>query len=120
MRDWEKAKELLEKDGFVVKVTDMVAVEVADQPGGLADILDVLEKAGINVEFMYAFTEKRRQGRAGFPLRRPGRAIASCKKRASTRSRAWSCSRAWRSKPRRRRTDPSPRRPCRKGLCMKG
>ena len=59
LRDWEKAKSLLEKNGFVVKVTDMVAVEVPDQPGGLAKILDVVEKAGLNVEFMYAFTEKR-------------------------------------------------------------
>jgi hypothetical protein len=59
LRDWEKVKKLLEKEGFVVKVTDMVAVEVADQPGGLAKILDVVEKAGLNVEFMYAFTEKR-------------------------------------------------------------
>ena len=59
LRDWEKAKKLLEKAGFVVKVTDMVAVEVSDQPGGLAKILEVVEKAGLNVEFMYAFTEKR-------------------------------------------------------------
>ena len=62
-RDWEKAKGLLEQAGFVVKVTDMVAVEVVDRPGGLADILDVLEKEGTNVAFMYAFTEKRK-GRA--------------------------------------------------------
>jgi hypothetical protein len=61
LRDWEKAKQLLERDGFVVRVTDMVAVEVKDRPGGLAEILDVLEKSGINVEFMYAFTEKREQ-----------------------------------------------------------
>ena len=60
LRDWEKAKDLLEKEGFVVKVTDMVAVEVSDRPGGLAQILEVLEKAGINVSFMYAFTEKRK------------------------------------------------------------
>jgi hypothetical protein len=59
LRDWEKAKKLLEQDGFVVRVTDMVAVEVPDQPGGLAKILDVVEKARLNVEFMYAFTEKR-------------------------------------------------------------
>ena len=59
LRDWESAKKLLEKNGFVVKVTDMVAVEVPDQPGGLAKILDVVEQAGLNVEFMYAFTEKR-------------------------------------------------------------
>ena len=59
LRDWEKAKQLLEKNGFVVRVTDMVAVEVADQPGGLAKVLATVEKAGLNVEFMYAFTEKR-------------------------------------------------------------
>lgn len=59
LRDWEGAKRLLEKNGFVVRVTDMVAVEVPDQPGGLSKILEVLEKARINVEFMYAFTEKR-------------------------------------------------------------
>jgi hypothetical protein len=59
LRDWEKAKKLLEKNDFLVKVTDMVAVEVADEPGGLAKVLDVVEKAGINVEFMYAVPEKR-------------------------------------------------------------
>ena len=59
LRDWEKAKKLLEKNGFVVKVTDMVAVEVADKPGGLAKILNAVETARLNVEFMYAFTEKR-------------------------------------------------------------
>ena len=59
LRDWEQAKKLLEQHGFVVKVTDMVAVEVSDQPGGLAKILGVVETAGLNVEFMYAFTEKR-------------------------------------------------------------
>lgn len=59
LRDWEGAKKLLEKNGFVVRVTDMVAVEVADQPGGLAKILAVVEKAGLNVEFMYAFPTKR-------------------------------------------------------------
>ena len=59
LNDWEQAKKLLEKKGFVVRVTDMVAVEVPDQPGGLANLLEMLEDAGINVEFMYAFTEKR-------------------------------------------------------------
>ena len=59
LRDWEKARKLLEKEGFVVKVTDMVAVEVADRPGGLAEVLDALEKGDVNVEFMYAFSEKR-------------------------------------------------------------
>ena len=76
LRDWEKAKKLLEKNGFVVRITDMVAVEVPDQPGGLAKILAVVEKAGLNVEFMYAFTEKREnKGILVFRFDDPDRAI---------------------------------------------
>ena len=37
----------------------IVAVEVSDQPGGLADILQLLSKDDLNVEYMYAFVEKR-------------------------------------------------------------
>jgi hypothetical protein len=56
VRDWQKAKLVLEKAGCVVNVSEVVAIEVHDQPGGLAQILDRMEKAGINVEYMYAFT----------------------------------------------------------------
>jgi hypothetical protein len=59
VRDWRGAKALLEQKGLLVKVTDMLAIEVADRPGGLAEILLALEQAGINVEYMYAFTLKR-------------------------------------------------------------
>src|SRR5512143_209528 len=45
-----------EKEEFVVKVSDIVAIEVANQPGGLADILIALEEARVNVEYMYGFT----------------------------------------------------------------
>jgi hypothetical protein len=38
-----------------VKVTEVLAVEVADRPGGLADILEDLDGTGINIEYMYAF-----------------------------------------------------------------
>jgi len=58
VRNWEQAKALLEKNGCVVKVTDVLAVEVADRPGGLAEILDAVGQAGVNVEYMYAFTLK--------------------------------------------------------------
>jgi hypothetical protein len=59
VRDWEAAKKLLEKHGLTVKITDVLAIEVADRPGGLAEVLVALEKAGINLEYMYAFTLKR-------------------------------------------------------------
>jgi len=57
-RDWQKAKQVLEGAGNVVKVTEVVATEVADRPGGLAEILGPIEEAGINIEYMYAFTSR--------------------------------------------------------------
>lgn len=56
VRDWEKAKEVLEGSGCVVNVTEVVATEVEDRPGGLASILEIIESAGLNIEYMYAFT----------------------------------------------------------------
>ncbi len=53
--DWQRAKELLDKAGFVVKITEVLAVEVPDRPGGLADVLDLFEGSAINIEYMYAF-----------------------------------------------------------------
>ncbi len=60
VRDWLRAKAVLEAAGFVVNVSEVVAVEVPDRPGGLAGVLRAIERADINVEYMYAFTEKRR------------------------------------------------------------
>jgi hypothetical protein len=53
--DCPKATTLLESNGFLVKVTEVLAVEVADRPGGLADVLGALDGSGINIEYMYAF-----------------------------------------------------------------
>jgi hypothetical protein len=58
VRDWKRAKATLEAKGCVVKVTEVVAVEVPDRPGGLADLLEVFDRAAINLEYMYAFTVK--------------------------------------------------------------
>jgi hypothetical protein len=59
VRDWQRAKAILDAAGFVTNVVEVLAIEVSDHPGGLADVLRVIEQAGINVEYMYAFTEKR-------------------------------------------------------------
>ncbi|SMC17399.1 Uncharacterized conserved protein, contains tandem ACT domains [Desulfacinum hydrothermale DSM 13146] len=58
VNDNEKAKQALKEGGFTVGKTDVVAVEVQDRPGGLHRILDILRKAGINVEYMYAFVQQ--------------------------------------------------------------
>ncbi|MGB9937187.1 MAG: ACT domain-containing protein [Methanobacterium sp.] len=57
--DPQKAKSILEKENFVIKVNDVIAVEVHDEPGGLDKILEILNKADINVEYIYAFVEKK-------------------------------------------------------------
>ena len=57
-RNWEAARDCLEKAGFVVNVSEVVATEVEDRPGGMTAILDALEEGGINIEYMYAFTYK--------------------------------------------------------------
>ncbi|MCM8784315.1 MAG: ACT domain-containing protein [Candidatus Omnitrophica bacterium] len=54
----EMALRIFKENGFVAKFTDIVAVEVADKPGGLAEVLKVLYEHDINVEYMYGFTEK--------------------------------------------------------------
>jgi hypothetical protein len=54
----DRAYRELKGAGFTVGSTDVIAVEVADRPGGLAGALQVLERAGINIEYLYAFVQK--------------------------------------------------------------
>jgi len=53
----ERAKELLDERGFGASITRVLAVEMPDRPGGLADLLDALDAEGMNVEYAYAFVE---------------------------------------------------------------
>jgi len=59
VEDWQKARTTLENAGCIVKVTEVLAIEVTDEPGGLARILDTVDRASLNIEYMYAFAEKR-------------------------------------------------------------
>jgi hypothetical protein len=53
--DAAKATTALEGAGHVVKTTEVVAIEVPDQPGGLATVLSALDGSPTNIEYMYAF-----------------------------------------------------------------
>jgi len=55
VNDNEKAELALKKEGFTVGITQVLAVEVSDEPGGLNKVLDPLCEQGVNVEYMYAF-----------------------------------------------------------------
>jgi len=52
------AKRVLADAAFTVTLTEVLAVEVPDRPGGLAGIIDILAQAGLNIEYMYAFVGK--------------------------------------------------------------
>jgi hypothetical protein len=55
-QDWERAKSVLAQAGFAANVAEVLALEVADRPGGLAEVLAAIEETGQNVEYMYALT----------------------------------------------------------------
>jgi hypothetical protein len=76
VRDWERAKKVLEDAGVVVNVTEVLAVDVPDRPGGLASVLEGFERSGVGVEYMYAFTARERGTSATllFRLEEPERA----------------------------------------------
>lgn len=54
-----KVKEKLEENDFIVKITKVLAVSIADEPGGLNKVLRVLDKNDINLEYLYAFVEQK-------------------------------------------------------------
>ena len=61
VNDEKAAEAVLTENGYLIKVIDVVGVKIGDEPGKLTAALDVLDKADINVEYLYAFmarTEK--------------------------------------------------------------
>ena len=61
VNDVKEAERVLNDNGYLIKVIDVVGVKIGDAPGKLTAALDVLDRADINVEYLYAFmarTEK--------------------------------------------------------------
>ncbi|MFP4031798.1 MAG: ACT domain-containing protein [Desulfococcaceae bacterium] len=56
--DIEKGRQALRDGRFTVRVSEVVAAEVRDRPGELADMLGHIEQAGLNLEYMYSFVQK--------------------------------------------------------------
>lgn len=53
--DLEKAQSALRGEN-IISAVDVLAVKMTDKTGSLSGILTVLDKAGINIDYMYAFT----------------------------------------------------------------
>ncbi len=69
------AQEVLSNDGVTVRVSDITAIAVDDEPGALMKTLDILSENDISVEYMYAFGEKL-NGRSVIAIRTDNSALA--------------------------------------------
>ncbi len=56
VKDWQKAQKVFEEHNIVVRDTEVIAVAVKNHAGGLADILDIIDEAGLNIEYMYGLS----------------------------------------------------------------
>ena len=79
--EYEKAMELLSRNGYSAKLTDVLAISVSDRPGGLADVSELLCENGVNVEYLYSFVRKDgEQAPFIFRVDRPEEAVGVLKK----------------------------------------
>ncbi len=53
--DPKSTESVLKAGGYITTVTDVLATEIADKPGSMATILEVLAEAQVIVEYTYAF-----------------------------------------------------------------
>lgn len=59
VNDPDKGYAVLKQHNITSSVTDVLALEIDDTPGSLFNALDVFARMNLNIEYMYAFTEKR-------------------------------------------------------------
>lgn len=58
VNDPDKAYEKLREASYTVTVTEVMAISISDEPGKLCDVTDLLDDAGVNIEYLYAFLTK--------------------------------------------------------------
>ncbi len=58
VNDTETAYSILEGEGYLIKITEVVGVKIGDAPGKLSDALAVLDSENINMEYLYAFMSR--------------------------------------------------------------
>ncbi|MCI6011838.1 MAG: ACT domain-containing protein [Firmicutes bacterium] len=75
VEDVDSAAALLREKGYTYTVTEVLAVSMRDEKGGLAEILKVLAEAGIALEYAYAFLLQK-VGEACLIIRVPDNAAA--------------------------------------------
>jgi hypothetical protein len=60
--DPDKTVNVLKSHGYLIKETEVLAVEVPDHPGGLQAVLKPLREADINVHYLYTYLGRMENG----------------------------------------------------------
>ncbi len=71
------ATTVLKDAGYIHSVTNVLGVAIPNVPGGVNKVLNVLENAGINIEYMYAFLGKKEKNHAYMIFRVQDDALAT-------------------------------------------
>lgn len=53
----DAAMAALANAGFTARMTDVLAVEIPDEPGALAKVMELFKETGVNIEYLYASLE---------------------------------------------------------------
>jgi hypothetical protein len=57
--DQDACAEALSKRGYQYNEVDVLAAEIADRPGGMAEVAEMIARENINIEYGYAMVEKK-------------------------------------------------------------
>ena len=63
------ALKILRENGYIAKINQVICAAVPDRPMGLSELLDLIQKAGLSVEYMYSFLRASIPGTAHLILR---------------------------------------------------
>lgn len=58
--DVYNAMQVLKEEGYICSATNVLAVAISDEPGGLSNVIHCLGENGVNLEYMYAFTTRQK------------------------------------------------------------
>ena len=65
----DHAMKILKENGYIAKINEVICAEVPDRPMGLSELLELIQRAGLSVEYMYSFLRASVPGTAHLILR---------------------------------------------------
>ncbi|MDR2943987.1 MAG: ACT domain-containing protein [Methanosarcinales archaeon] len=51
----DQAHDVLKQEGFTVSETDVIGIEINDEPGSMKDVAELFSEGNINIDYAYAF-----------------------------------------------------------------